>query len=99
MHGMILEEKHYNMEYGGKLEYLELDEDGSYGLAADGKWHITPLGLAAWMDEEGGLSGLMERNGQETFIEAGCDPEITNAYVDATWAMKRELARIGAVLL
>lgn len=80
------------------MEYVELDEDGAYGKTPDGVWHLTPLGLAQWMDEEGGLSGLMQRNGPETFIEAGCDPEITQAYVDATWAMKRELARIGAVL-
>ena len=80
------------------MEYLEVDEDGSYGLATDGKWYITPLGLAQWMDEEGGLDGLMHRNGPETFIEAGCDPAITNAYWDAIAAMEAELERIGAVL-
>lgn len=80
------------------MDYLEVDEDGSYGLKADGKWYITPLGLAQWMDEEGGLAGLMWRNGPETFIEAGCNPEITNAYWNATLEMKKELERIGAEL-
>lgn len=81
------------------MEYLELQEpDHDYGLAEDGKWYLTPLGLAQWMDEEGGLSGLMQRNGPDTFIEAGCDPEITLAYVAATEAMKAELERIGATL-
>lgn len=80
------------------MNYLEVDEDGAYGLAEDGKWYITPLGLAQWMDEEGGLDGLMQRNGPKTFIEAGCDPDITNAYVAATEAMEAELERIGAVL-
>lgn len=80
------------------MEYLEVDEDGAYGLAPNGKWYITPFGLAQWMDEEGGLSGLMERNGPTTFIEAGCNPEICQAYIDATEAMERELERIGAVL-
>lgn len=80
------------------MDFVEVDEDGSYGLAADGKWYITPLGLAQWMDEEGGLSGLFQRNGAETFIEAGCNPAICQAYEDATDAMRAELARIGAVL-
>lgn len=80
------------------MDYQEVDEDGAYGLKEDGKWYITPLGLAQWMDEEGGLAGLMQRNGVETFIEAGCDPTITNAYEAATEAMERELERIGAVL-
>lgn len=80
------------------MEYIELQEDGDYGKTADGVWHLTPRGLALWMDEEGGLSGLMQRNGPDTFIEAGCDPEITNAYVAATDAMKTELERIGATL-
>lgn len=64
----------------------------------DGTWKLAPHGLALWMDQEGGLDGLMHRNGPETFIEAGCDPEITNAYWDATEAMEAELQRIGAVL-
>lgn len=80
------------------MEYVYLGEEGSYGKTADGVWHLTPLGLAQWMDEEGGLSGLMQRNGADTFIEAGCDPEICQAYVEATDAMNAELARIGAVL-
>jgi len=73
------------------------DNEG-YAQREDGTWYLTPLGLAQWMDEEGGLSGLMQRNGPDTFIEAGCDPAITNAYWDATEAMERELERIGAVL-
>jgi hypothetical protein len=80
------------------VEFVELDEDGGYGKTADGLWHLTPLGLAQWMDDEGGLSGLMARNGIGTFIEAGCDPEICRAYVDARDAMEAELERIGAVL-
>lgn len=80
------------------MNYLELDEDGAYGLKEDGKWYITPLGLAQWMDEEGGLAGLMWRNGPETFIEAGCDPDIVNAYYEATMAMEDELERIGATI-
>lgn len=80
-------------------EFVEIQEpDGDYGKTADGKWHLTPLGLAQWMDQEGGLDGLMHRNGPETFIEVGCDPEITHAYVAATEAMEAELERIGAVL-
>lgn len=80
------------------MDYIEVDEDGAYRLATDGKWYITPLGLAQWMDEEGGLSGLMQRNGAETFIEAGCDPIIVTNYVSATEAMEKELERIGAIL-
>ena len=80
------------------MEYLEVDEDGAYGLAADGKWYITPLGLALWMDEEGGLEGLFHRNGPSTFIEAGCDPGIVAEYEYATNAMEEELRRIGAYL-
>ncbi len=80
------------------MDYVELDEDGAYGLKEDGKWYITPLGLAMWMDEEGGLSGLMQRNGGDTFIEAGCDPHLVEEYERATEAMRTELERIGAVL-
>lgn len=79
-------------------EYVELDDDGSYGKTANGKWVLTPLGLAHWMDEEGGLSGLMQRNGPDTFIEAGCDPDVVYAYVGATEDMEAELERIGAML-
>jgi len=79
-------------------QFIELDEDEAYGLAEDGKWYITPLGLAQWMDEEGGLQGLWQRNGPDTFLEAGCDPEIVNQF-DLAWkTMKEELRRIGAVL-
>lgn len=80
------------------MKYLEIDEDGNYGKTTDGKWCLTPLGLARWMDEEGGLSGLMQRNGVDTFIEAGCNPLICQVYVDATEAMEIELKRIGAIL-
>lgn len=80
-------------------KFIKLQQpDEDYGLAEDGKWYLTPLGLAQWMDQEGGLAGLMQRNGEETFIEAGCDPEIVRAYIAATEAMERELERIGAVL-
>jgi hypothetical protein len=80
------------------MEYLEVDEDGAYGKLADGTWKLTPLGLAQWMDEEGGLEGLMHRNGPETFIEAGCGQAIVHQYIAALEAMERELERIGAVL-
>lgn len=80
------------------MEYVEVDEDGAYGLAEDGKWYITPLGLALWMDEEGGLAGLFRRNGPSTFIEAGCDPDVVNAYEKAMDDMHAELERIGATL-
>lgn len=79
-------------------EFLKTDDEGTYGKATDGKWYLTPLGLARWMDEEGGLSGLMQRNGEETFIEAGCDASIVRMYIAATDLMKAELERIGAVL-
>jgi len=80
------------------MDYLEVDEDGAYGLRENGKWYLTPRGLAQWMDEEGGLAGLMQRNGAETFIEAGCGQAIVHAYIAATEAMERELERIGAIL-
>lgn len=80
------------------MEFIEIQDDGCYGMTADGTWKLTPFGLAQWMDEEGGLSGLMQRNGAETFIEAGCGQAIVHAYIAATDAMKRELERIGAVL-
>lgn len=85
-------------EEGRNMEYVEIQDDGAYAKRSDGTWVLTPYGLAGWMDEEGGLSGLMHRNGPGTFIEAGCDPEITLAYVQATEAMEAELERIGAVL-
>lgn len=91
-------EEEWALERNAKMEYVEVQEDGSYAKLADGTWVLTPLGLAGWMDEEGGLAGLMQRNGPGTFIEAGCDPEITLGYVQATEAMKAELERIGAVL-
>lgn len=81
------------------MEYVEVQQpDGDYGKTADGVWHLTPRGLAQWMDEEGGLAGLMQRNGPDTFIEAGCGQAIVHAYIAATEAMERELERIGAVL-
>jgi hypothetical protein len=78
-------------------EDYEPDNDG-YAQRDDGTWYLTPRGLAQWMDEEGGLSGLMQRNGADTFIEAGCGQAIVHAYIAATEAMERELERIGAIL-
>lgn len=79
-------------------EDFESEEDRSYIQDDEGKWYLTPYGLACWMDDEGGLAGLMQRNGAETFIEAGCGQAIVHAYIAATEAMERELERIGAVL-
>lgn len=70
------------------------EEDKSY----DEHGKLTPYGLAVWMDNEGGLSGLMQRNGGDTFIEAGCDPQVVREYERATDAMHAELERIGAIL-
>lgn len=40
------------------MEYVELSEDGAYGKIAEGKWLLTPEGLAGWADEEGGWEAL-----------------------------------------
>jgi hypothetical protein len=80
------------------MEYLEVDEDGSYGLAADGKWYITPLGLAMWLDDEGGVFSFIQGRGISDLVEAGVDELVAQTCEDAMWALKRELARIGAVL-
>lgn len=80
------------------MEYLEVDEEGSYGLAADGKWYITPLGLAQWADEEGGWEDLLYGHGDESFLEVGVNPLILSEYQDARGRMEEELRRIGAYL-
>lgn len=76
----------------------EWEGDDGYRQRPDGSWFLTPKGLAEWMDQEGGLAQLMTRNGPQTFIEAGCSPEICLAYVAATNDMEAELERIGAII-
>lgn len=80
------------------MEFVEIDEDGGYGKTADGKWHLTPLGLAQWMDQEGGAVGLYYHSGTDPFIEAGCGQAIVHQFAAALEAMDRELERIGAEL-
>lgn len=84
-------------DYYDEHDHFEPDNDG-YAQREDGTRYLTSRGLAEWMDEEGGLSGLMRHSGPDTFIEAGCDQAIVHAYIAATDAMEGELERIGAVL-
>jgi hypothetical protein len=80
------------------MEYVEIDEDGYYGKLADGRWVLTPLGLAGWADDEGGWESLLYGKGKEPFIEAGVGQNILSEYIAARNQMVAELDRIGATL-
>lgn len=70
-----------------------MDEDGY-----DDSGMLTPIGLAQWMDQEGGIFGLWMHSGTAPFIEAGCDQALVAAWESAQTALEAELARIGATL-
>lgn len=80
------------------MEYVELSEDGAYGKIAEGKWLLTPEGLAGWADEEGGWEALLDGKGPGAFLEAGIDSKILSAYEAVRNQMEDEFDRIGAVL-
>lgn len=69
-------------------------EDESY----DEDGNLTPIGLAHWMDQEGGVYGLWMHSGMQPFIDAGVAPSVAQTWEAAQKSIETELERIGAVL-
>lgn len=71
-----------------------MDDDEFYDEDGD----LTPLGLAHWLDEEGGIFSFVQGRGISALIEAGFSSDLAKQLEDTIELVHEELERIGAVL-